>query len=99
MVDFPEGYGFVPGTKGRTMQETFTVTIGTFSRRDYVLKTSRRVSPYRFDEVGVIRKESNDTPIRGILFRSGDSPPIEGTLQQVVTALCTLHRMQGGKTR
>ncbi len=95
MVDFPEGYGFKPGTKGLTMQETFTVVLGTFTRRNHYLKVGRKVSPYEFAEVGVIRKESNDTPIRGILLGPDDGPPIEGTLQQVVTALCTLHRMKG----
>jgi hypothetical protein len=98
MVDFPEGYGFAPGKGRAAMQETFTVVIGVFTRRDNFFKTGRRTSPYFFDEVGVIRKESNDTPIRGILLGPGEGPPIEGTLQQVVTALCTLHRMKGHKS-
>lgn len=95
MVDFPEGYGFKPGTKGLTMQETFTVVLGTFVRRSPYYKTGPRRSPYEFNEVAIIRKENNDTPVRGILLGPGEGPPIEGTLQQVVTALCTLHRMRG----
>lgn len=97
MVDFPEGYGFAPGKRRALMQETFTLVIGTFDHDDRrFYKTGRRVSPYEFTEVGVITKETNDAPIRGILLRSESMPePIEGTLQQVVTALCTLHRMKG----
>lgn len=94
MVDFPEGYGFRPGSSGRPLQETFTVILGTFTRRDAYIKTGRRTSPYQFNEVGVIRKEPFDPVIRGILI-GPEGPPIEGTLQQVVTALCTLHRMKG----
>lgn len=96
MVDFPEGYGFAPGKKRALMQETFLVDIGTFERDMHgYFKAGRRRSPYRFDPIGFVRKESNDTPIRGILFLVPDMPPIEGTLQQVVTALCAIHRMRG----
>jgi hypothetical protein len=103
MVDFPEGYGFEPNGKAKLMQESFAVDIGTFIRKvnEWDVK-SRRRSPYRFAAIGFIRKENNDTPIRGILFgdlpggRPSDAPPpIEGTLQQVVAAMCTLHRMRG----
>ena len=95
MVDFPEGYGFRPGSKAMPMQETFTVVLGTFTRRNHYLKVGRRVSPYHFDEIGVVKKEASDARVRGILLGPDDGPPIEGTLQQVVTALCTLHRMRG----
>jgi hypothetical protein len=97
MVDFPEGYGFAPGKGRALMQETFTVVLGTFSHRPHwspYYKTGPRKSPYEFTEIGVIQKEANDAPIRGILLQV-DTPPIEGTLQQVVTALCTIHRMRG----
>jgi hypothetical protein len=53
------------------------------------------VPPYEFTEIGVIKKEANDAPIRGISLGMEMTAPIEGTLQQVVTALCTLHRMRG----
>jgi len=106
MVDFPEGYGFKPGTKAHPMQETFTVVLGTFSRRDHWRRTGRNTAPYEFTEIAVIRKEftelaavrkeAQEAVIRGILLGPGEGPPIEGTLQQVVTALCTLHRMKGG---
>ena len=96
MVDFPEGYGFRPGSKAMLMQETFMLLIGTFERRDPNRKIGRKTSPYEFTEIGVIQKEASDAPIRGILLDMETmTAPIEGTLQQVVTALCTLHRMRG----
>jgi len=94
MVDFPDGYGFAPGKRRQLMQETFTLVVGAFKRRDFFFKAGRRASPYEFTEIGVIQKEANDAPIRGILLQV-DTPPIEGTLQQVVTAMCTIHRMRG----
>ena len=95
MVDFPEGYGFKPGSKAMPMQETFTVVLGTFSRRNNYLKVGRKVPPYEFTEIGVIRKQSYEPVFRGIILGMEMTAPIEGTLQQVVTALCTLHRMRG----
>ena len=99
MVDFPEGYGFEPGGKAKLMQESFKVDIGVFVRKvnEWDVK-SRRRSPYIFNSIGYIRKDNNDGSLRGMM--TGDStgvlvPPIEGTLQQVVTAMCTLHRMRG----
>jgi len=100
MVDFPEGYDFAPGVRRMVMQETFTVDVGVFDRREpkVYVKTGRRTSPYTFTAIGCVRRDGNGTPIRGILYKWGDvsAPPIEGTLQQVVTALCAMHRMTGG---
>ena len=103
MVDFPEGYGFAPNHGARIMQESFLVDIGVFERRGRGgwVQAGRRMnrSPYEFRAIGFIRKENNETPLRGTMFMDGTKDvgaPIEGTLQQVVTALCTLHRMKGG---
>lgn len=99
MVDFPEGYGFEPNGKAKLMQESFLVDIGVFVRKVNELDVRlRRRSPYTFNSIGFIRKENNDSPLRGTMFMSGVmevGTPIEGTLQQVVTAMCTLHRMRG----
>lgn len=98
MVDFPEGYGFAPNHGAKIMQESFKVDIGVFSRKaNGWVKVDRHRSPYAFVPIGYIRKQNNETPPRGILFNVGlgVGPPIEGTLQEVVTALCTLHRMRG----
>ncbi len=99
MVDFPEGYGFEPGGKAKLMQESFLVDIGVFVRRVIEFDVrSRRRSPYTFKSIGYVRKENSEAPLRGMLFVDSTGvlmAPIEGTLQQVVTALCTLHRMRG----
>jgi hypothetical protein len=95
MVDFPEGYGFKPGSRAMPIQETFTLVIGTFKRRYPYFKTGPRASPYEFTEIGVIRKQSYEPVFRGIILGMEMTAPIEGTLQQVVTALCTIHRMRG----
>lgn len=102
MVDFPEGYGFAPNHGARIMQESFLVDIGVFRRseRGSWVQAGRRMnrSPYEFNPIGFIRKENNETPLRGTLFMDGVmevGSPIEGTLQEVVTALCTIHRMRG----
>jgi hypothetical protein len=99
MVDFPEGYGFEPGGKAKLMQASFLVDIGVFVRRvnEWDVK-SRRRSPYVFNSIGYIRKDNNDGSLRGMMAGGNTGvlmPPIEGTLQQVVTAMCTLHRMKG----
>ena len=98
MVGFPECYGFAPTHGAKIMQESFLVEIGVYGRREPRMIRSRTRSPYSFTSIGCVRKEDNDTPIRGILFvpfGMPDEPTIEGTLQQVVTALCTIHRMRG----
>lgn len=98
MVDFPEGYGFEPNGKAELMQESFKVDIGVFTRgvSDWV-KAGRNRSPYHFHRIGYVRKENSEAQLWGILYNVGlgVGPPIEGTLQQVVTAMCTLHRMRG----
>lgn len=102
MVDFPEGYGFAPGHKAKLVQESFLVDIGVFTRKrvDWA-RAGRNRSPFLFSPIAIIRKVDNETPIRGTLFHDAVDdghpvgPPVEGTLQQVVTVLCTIHRMRG----
>lgn len=99
MVDFPEGYGFGPRQKYKAMQSSFTVDIGVFTHMgkdglDFRRHARRRGSPYYFDRIGSITKVPHEATVRGML--DGMQAPIEGPLQQVVTALCTLHRMKGG---
>jgi hypothetical protein len=99
MVDFPEGYGFEPGGKAKLMQASFLVDIGVFVRRvnEWDVK-SRRRSPYVFNSIGYIRKDNNDGSLRGVLhYRTGEPPipHITGALQQIVTAMCTLHKLRG----
>ncbi len=106
MVDFPESYGFAPSMGRQLMQSRFTVEVGVFRPREvtgYYVSSyggrnrgkSRR--PFIFDAIGFVAKDE-DTPIRGVLYyRTGEQPVphITGTLQQIVTAMCTIHRMRG----
>jgi hypothetical protein len=97
MVDFPEGYGFEPGGKAKLMQEEYSVEIGWFDwvGRGWVGYGKRRNrSPWRFEPFGVVYTIQGGPTVKGAL-RHGAATVVEGTLQQVVTALCTLHRMKG----
>jgi len=101
MVDFPEGYGFGPGYKAKLMQEHFSVDIGVF---EWVGPTfGKRRSPYAFTPFGkVVRNDGQQ--LYGYML-SIQAPPVTftgtlftGTLQEICTAMCTVHRMTGGKT-
>jgi hypothetical protein len=106
MVDFPEGYGFAPGKGRQLMQSRFTVEVGVFRPREvpgYYVSSysgrdrSRSRLPYYFDAIGFVAKDE-DTPVRGVLYYSPREEPIPyitGTLQQIVTAMCTIHKLRG----
>lgn len=97
MVDFPEGYGFKPLDRQRVMQPTFHLTVGVFRRAGtwaQVGKRGRR-SPYEFEGIGMVYKLAEEHSVSGKLY--GEESVVKGTLQQVVTALCTLHRLRGSK--
>lgn len=99
MVDFPDGYGFAPYQRRYLMQDKFLVDLVIFFRTKNPTwrNGSRRV--YDFDVIGFIHKEGADSPVRGVLYPTphseavGPPVPVEGSIQQVVTALCTIHRM------
>lgn len=97
MVDFPDGYGFAPGGAKLLMQPTFTVEIGRYEWRGTPFKSKyvRTRSPWEFRAIGAVTKSHDIAVARGILWNT-DTPAIEGSIQQVVTALCTLHRINGG---
>ena len=102
MVDFPEGYGFAPTHKARLVQQVFSVDVGMFTRQDegtrmykYTDKYRRTSSPYLFTPVGRVIRD------KGELFGYIESgtiygSKITGTLQEICTAICTVHRMTGG---
>jgi hypothetical protein len=99
MVDFPEGYGFAPTTKANLMNPRFRVQLGVFvSPKLGSWMVSSRRSPFLFHAVAVVERVDVDKPIRGHLLGAVDTPMIEGSLQHVCTALCTLHRLTGGRT-
>lgn len=98
MVDFPEGYGFEPRGKAELMQDKFHIEVGQFVRAAHLKRRDR--SPWEFKAIGYVYKEGEGAPIQGKMYVFGASkvpPPIEGSLQQVVTAMCTIHRMNGSK--
>lgn len=99
MVTFPEGYGFEPGDKAQVMQDEFLIGVGHFVWRgnshDYGKKRNR--SPWEFRPFGAVEKKKGEPKVKGLFSVGMDTPPIEGTLQQVVTAMCTIHRMKGSK--
>ena len=106
MVDFPEGYGFAPSMGRQLMQSRFTVEVGVFRPWEvpgyYVSSYGGRDRgksrlPFIFDAIGFVAKDE-DTPIRGVLYYRTGEPPIPhitGALQQIVTAMCTIHKLRG----
>ena len=99
MVDLPENYGFAPMTRINLMNPTFRVQLGVFVTPPLgSWMVSARRSPYLFSAFAVVERYSSDKPIRGQLLGPVDTPMIEGPLQHVCTALCTLHRLTGGRT-
>ena len=99
MVDFPERYGFEPGGKAKLMQNEYAISIGCFVWVGYEYtgygKGKRNRSPWRFAMIGTVYKKFGMSNVKGVLLHQG--PPIEGSLQQVVTAMCTIHRMTWSK--
>ena len=98
MVDFPEGYGFEPRGKAELMRDKFHIEVGQFVRAAHLKRRDR--SPWEFKAIGYVYKEGEGAPIQGRMYVGVayyTHPRIEGTLQQVVTAMCTIHRMKGSK--
>lgn len=97
MVDFPEGYGFEPNGAKMLAQNEFYIEIGTYVWRGTPVKSKyvRKTSPWQFNAIGFI---ANDKPagskLTGRLFMS--DARVTGTVQQIITVLCTMHRMSGG---
>ena len=106
MVDFPEGYGFAPNESKWLVQENFVVAVGVYERagRNPTLYRSkyrntpgRGGPPWDFIPIGHVVK--NDRELFGYLLRSDTkSPEFTGTLQDICTAMCTVHRLTGVRT-
>ncbi len=100
MVTFPEGYGFEPSGKAQLMQDQFLIEIGRFVwvGHEWVgYGKKRNRSPWRFEGFGSVSKEKGEGKFKGWFVPSMGTPSVEGSLQQVVTAMCTIHRMKGSK--
>ena len=100
MVDFPESYGFAPNHGARLIQDLFVVEVGVFTRREqsgWVRAGRSGRSPYLFTPVGRVIRDKGE--LHGYI-ESGAAfgTKITGTLQEICTAICTVHRMTGEKT-
>lgn len=100
MVDFPESYGFEPNGKAQLMQDEFLIEIGRFvwigpELVGYGKKRNR--SPWGFRPFGAVEKKKGEPKVKGLFSVGMGTPSVEGSLQQVVTAMCTIHRMKGVK--
>jgi hypothetical protein len=94
MVDFPEGYGFEPNGAKMLAQSEFYIEIGTYVWRGTPGREHKRMPPWQFRAIGYI---ANDKPagskLNGCLYRS--DVRVTGTVQEIITVLCTAHRMSG----
>ena len=104
MVDFPEGYGFAPNESKWLMQSQFVVSIGVYESRTrnptlyrskYRNVPGRGAPPYSFAPFGRVVK-NDDEHLYGYML-SIHTPPTKfsGTLQEICTAMCTVHRLTG----
>lgn len=99
MVAFPEGYGFEPGGKAKLMQAEYAISIGQFVwvGNEWVgYGKKRNRSPWKFNMIGTVYKKFGADTVKGVLLHQ--APHIDGSLQQVVIAMCTIHRMKGSNT-
>ena len=106
MVDFPEGYGFAPNDGKLLVQERFVVGVGVYekaTRNPTLYRSKHRNTPGRggshFESVPIGHVVKNDRELFGYLLRSDTkSPEFSGTLQDICTAMCTVHRLTGVRT-
>ena len=105
MVDFPEGYGFAPNESKWLVQENFVVAVGVYEKKTYhnlnnptIYRSKvRGGSPFEFVPIGYVFK--NDNKLFGSLSDIGaEGPVFYGTLQDICTAMCTVHRLTGVRT-
>ena len=106
MVDFPEGYGFAPNESKWLVQEQFVVSVGVYdkaSRNPTIYRSKYRntpgkgVSPWEFVLIGHVVRD--DEELYGYLLTADyHDSRFNGTLQDICTAMCTVHRLTGGRT-
>jgi len=106
MVDFPEGYGFAPNESKWLVQERFVVSVGVYESRTnnptiyrskYKNVPGRGAPPYVFVPFGHVVRD--DERLYGYLLAADYHDSIfTGTLQEICTAMCTVHRLTEGRT-
>lgn len=111
MVDFPEGYGFAPNESKWLVQEQFVVNVGVYEKRTNPYYNNHNLnnptiyrskirggSPFTFVPIGQVVKGDGEQ-LHGFTL-SIHKPPTKftGTLQDICTAMCTVHRLTGVRT-
>jgi hypothetical protein len=105
MVDFPEGYGFARNESKRLVQEQFVVSVGVYESRTnnptiyrskYKNVPGRGAPPYVFVPFGNVVRD--DEELYGYLSAADyHDSRFNGTLQEICTAMCTVHRLTEGR--
>ena len=105
MVDFPEGYGFARNESKWLMQSQFVVSVGVYEKKTdpyynpTIYRSKRKVTgPYVFVPFGHVVK-NDEQQLYGYMI--GDAiynTRFNGTLQEICTAMCTVHRLTGVRT-
>ena len=103
MVDFPEGYGFAPNESKWLVQSEFIVSVGVYEKKTPMYNPTvyrsrtRGGSPWQFVPIGHVAKTKNE--LFGYLLRSQTvGAEFTGTIQEICIAMCTVHRLTGGRT-
>ena len=101
MVDFPEGYGFAPNESKWLVQSQFVVSVGVYEERTnptiYRSKT-KGGSPYVFVPFGHVVKNGEQQLYGYMMGDAIYNTRFNGTLQDICTAMCTVHRLTGVRT-
>jgi hypothetical protein len=107
MVDFPEGYGFAPNERLRAwqMQSQFVVSVGVYEKKTdphynpTIYRSKRKVTgPYVFAPFGHVVKNDEEQLYGYLLAADHYKTRFNGTLQEICTAMCTVHRLTEGRT-
>lgn len=104
MVDFPEGYGFAPNESKWLVQERFVVSIGVYEKKTSMYNPTiyrskvRGKRPYVFVPFGHVVKNDEEQLYGYLLTGDHYKTRFNGTLQEICTAMCTVHRLTGVRT-
>ena len=100
MVDFPEGYGFAPNENKWLVQEQFVVSVGTYEMKfnNPTLYRGKVRAPYSFVPFGHVVKNDEQSIYGYLLGAAVHGSRFNGTLQEICTAMCTVHRLTGVRT-
>lgn len=102
MVDFPEGYGFAPNESKWLMQSQFIVSVGMYEKKannpTLYRSKHKNTAPYSFVPIGHVVKNDEQQLYGYLLGAAVHGSRFNGTLQEICTAMCTVHRLTGVRT-